>query len=76
MEHGFAVVDESLGMADCGFNLAGIYALNVVPETSLELYERSMGINARGVWLCSKEVIKRAVARNRPAAIQDRLRHP
>ncbi len=69
VERGFAAVDESLGTADCGFNLAGIHEVNVVAETSLEQYERIMGINARGVWLCSKEVITRALASNRPAAV-------
>ncbi len=65
----FANVDESLGAADCGLNFAGIVELNEVAETPLDQYERIMGINVRGVWLCSKEVIKRALARKQPATI-------
>jgi 2-keto-3-deoxy-L-fuconate dehydrogenase len=69
VESGFAAVDDALGAADCGFNMAGIYKFNVVTDTSLDLYERIMGVNTRGVWLCSKEVITRALERAHPATI-------
>jgi NAD(P)-dependent dehydrogenase (short-subunit alcohol dehydrogenase family) len=69
VERGFAIVDESLGTADSGFFFAGIVEPNNVAETSVEFWERTMGINARGVFLCSKEVIKRALARKQPATI-------
>jgi 3-oxoacyl-[acyl-carrier protein] reductase len=69
VERGFAAVDDALGTPDCGFNFAGIVELNSVAETSVDFWERTMGINARGVFLCSKEVIKRALAGKQPAAI-------
>ncbi len=69
VQRAYAAIDEALGTPNCGFNFAGIVELNTVAETTLEQYERTMGINARGVFLCSKEIIKRALARSQPAAI-------
>jgi NAD(P)-dependent dehydrogenase (short-subunit alcohol dehydrogenase family) len=68
VDRGFAVVDAALGRADCGFNMAGIYRFNG-PDAGVDEYERIMGVNARGVWLCSKEIVKRALASEQPATI-------
>jgi NAD(P)-dependent dehydrogenase (short-subunit alcohol dehydrogenase family) len=56
-----AVVGEH-GRIDVLFNNAGIAGVGDVEETSLELWERVMRVNARGVFLMSRAVVPTMVA--------------
>jgi NAD(P)-dependent dehydrogenase (short-subunit alcohol dehydrogenase family) len=56
-----AVVDE-LGRIDVLFNNAGIAGVGDVEETTLELWERVMRVNARGVFLMSRAVVPTMIA--------------
>jgi len=50
------------GRIDVLFNNAGIAGVGDVEETSLELWERVMHVNARGVFLMSKAVVPAMIA--------------
>jgi NAD(P)-dependent dehydrogenase (short-subunit alcohol dehydrogenase family) len=56
-----AVVDE-FGRIDVLFNNAGIAGVGDVEETSLELWERVMRVNVRGVFLMSRAVVPTMIA--------------
>lgn len=45
------------GRIDGLFNVAGIYPLGGVEQTSLELWERIMRVNVTGTFLCSRAVL-------------------
>jgi NAD(P)-dependent dehydrogenase (short-subunit alcohol dehydrogenase family) len=52
-----SAVVEQYGKIDVLFNNAGIAGVGAVEETTLELWERVMGVNARGVFLMSRAVV-------------------
>lgn len=52
-----AQVKERFGRIDVLFNNAGIPGVGVLHETPLELWERVMAVNVRGVFLVSKYVL-------------------
>jgi NAD(P)-dependent dehydrogenase (short-subunit alcohol dehydrogenase family) len=56
-----AVLDEH-GRIDVLFNNAGIAGVGDVEETSLELWEKVMRVNARGVFLMSRAVVPAMLA--------------
>jgi NAD(P)-dependent dehydrogenase (short-subunit alcohol dehydrogenase family) len=57
-----AQVAEEHGRIDVLFNNAGIPGVGDVEETTLELWERVMRVNARGVFLMSRAVVPAMVA--------------
>jgi NAD(P)-dependent dehydrogenase (short-subunit alcohol dehydrogenase family) len=57
-----AAVVEEHGRIDVLFNNAGIPGVGNVEETTLELWERVMRVNARGVFLMSRAVVPTMVA--------------
>jgi len=57
-----ASVTEAFGSIDVLFNNAGIAGVGTVEETSLELWERVMAVNVRGVFLVAKAVLPVMVA--------------
>lgn len=67
-----AAVGEVTGNAariDVLFNNAGIAGVGTVEETSLELWERVMAVNVRGVFLVAKAVLPVMVAARRGSII-------
>ena len=67
-----AAVEETLGVMggiDVLFNNAGIAGVGTVEETSLELWERVMAVNVRGVFLVARAVIPVMVAAHRGSII-------
>jgi NAD(P)-dependent dehydrogenase (short-subunit alcohol dehydrogenase family) len=58
-----AVVDQ-FGRIDVLFNNAGIAGVGDVEETSLELWERVMRVNVRGVFLMSRAVVPTMIAQS------------
>jgi NAD(P)-dependent dehydrogenase (short-subunit alcohol dehydrogenase family) len=57
-----AAVVEELGRIDVLFNNAGIAGVGDVEETTLELWEHVMRVNARGVFLMSRAVVPTMIA--------------
>lgn len=57
------------GRIDVLFNNAGIAGVGTVEETSLELWERVMAVNVRGVFLVAKAVLPIMVAARRGSII-------
>ena len=55
-------VIDAYGTIDVLFNNAGIAGVGTVQETSLELWERVMAVNVRGVFLVAKAVLPVMVA--------------
>jgi NAD(P)-dependent dehydrogenase (short-subunit alcohol dehydrogenase family) len=53
---------ERFGRIDVLFNNAGISGVGDLEETSLELWERVMSVNARGVFLMSRAVVPQMIA--------------
>lgn len=52
-----------LGDIDILVNNAGVFSVTPLAETTLEQWDRTMGVNARGVFLCIKAVLPAMVAR-------------
>ena len=59
----------AFGTIDVLFNNAGIAGVGTVEETSLELWERVMAVNVRGVFLVAKAVLPVMVAAHRGSII-------
>jgi NAD(P)-dependent dehydrogenase (short-subunit alcohol dehydrogenase family) len=57
-----AAVVDTWGRIDVLFNNAGIAGIGTVEETSLELWERVMAVNVRGVFLVARAVLPAMVA--------------
>jgi NAD(P)-dependent dehydrogenase (short-subunit alcohol dehydrogenase family) len=57
------------GRIDVLFNNAGIAGVGVLHETSLELWERVMAVNVRGVFLVAKAVLPSMMAAGRGSII-------
>ena len=62
-------VVEAFGTIDVLFNNAGIAGVGTVEETSLELWERVMAVNVRGVFLVARSVLPVMVAAHRGSII-------
>ena len=59
-----AAVVEEFGRIDVVFNNAGVSGVGDVEETSLELWERVMRVNVRGVFLMSRAVVPTMIAQS------------
>ena len=64
-----ADVVADFGRIDVLFNNAGIAGVGVLHETSLELWERVMAVNVRGVFLVAKAVLPSMIAAGRGSII-------
>jgi NAD(P)-dependent dehydrogenase (short-subunit alcohol dehydrogenase family) len=64
-----ASVLRAWGRIDVLFNNAGIAGIGTVEETSLELWERVMAVNVRGVFLVARAVLPVMVAARRGSII-------
>jgi NAD(P)-dependent dehydrogenase (short-subunit alcohol dehydrogenase family) len=60
---------DAWGRIDVLFNNAGIAGVGTVEETSLELWERVMAVNVRGVFLVARSVLPVMVAAQRGSII-------
>jgi NAD(P)-dependent dehydrogenase (short-subunit alcohol dehydrogenase family) len=64
-----ARIVDAWGRIDVVFNNAGIAGVGTVEETSLELWERVMAVNVRGVFLVARAVLPAMVAAHRGSII-------
>jgi NAD(P)-dependent dehydrogenase (short-subunit alcohol dehydrogenase family) len=63
-------VVSAFGRLDCAFNNAGVEAsLQKLADDSEENFDRLIGVNLKGVWLCMKHEIKRMIAQGQGGAI-------
>ena len=62
-------VNRAIGQIDVLFNNAGIAGVGTVEETSLELWDRVIEVNVRGVFLVAKAVLPGMVAAGRGSII-------
>ena len=65
----FAHAKERFGTIDILINNAGVCPMMPIKDTSYELWNQVMAVNMGGVFLCCREMIRQAVAANRPASI-------
>jgi NAD(P)-dependent dehydrogenase (short-subunit alcohol dehydrogenase family) len=68
-EAAVTTVRDAWGRIDVLFNNAGIAGVGTVEETSLELWERVMAVNVRGVFLVARAVLPLMVAAGRGSII-------
>ncbi len=54
----FAEMRRLVGRIDILVNNAGVSSIGSIAETSLAEWERVLGVNARGVFLCAREAVK------------------
>ena len=64
-----AAVVERFGAIDVLFNNAGIAGIGVLHETSVELWDRVMAVNVRGVFLIARAVLPSMIAAGRGSII-------
>jgi NAD(P)-dependent dehydrogenase (short-subunit alcohol dehydrogenase family) len=64
-----AAVIADFGRIDVLFNNAGIAGVGAVHETSIELWDRVMAVNARGVFLVAKAVLPTMMAAGRGSIV-------
>ena len=65
----FAFAKDRFGTIDILINNAGVCPVSLVQDTSLEAWNRVMAVNLGGVFLCCREMIRQAVAAEKPATI-------
>ncbi|MBL8379822.1 MAG: SDR family oxidoreductase [Burkholderiales bacterium] len=67
----FSAIDAAFGRLDCAVNNAGIGepAAPSFEEQSIENFDRVVGINVRGTWLCLREEIRRMKAQGGGAIV-------
>ncbi|MDQ2902068.1 MAG: glucose 1-dehydrogenase [Chloroflexota bacterium] len=65
----FAAIQQEHGRFDILVNNAGVSHVGTLLETSLDDWERVMGVNARGVFLCSRYAVTHMLAQNPPGGI-------
>jgi NAD(P)-dependent dehydrogenase (short-subunit alcohol dehydrogenase family) len=65
----FDLVTDEFGVATALFNGAGIAIGKDALETTYDEWERTLAVNLRGVWLCSKTLISRLAESNQRGAI-------
>lgn len=63
VETAFARAEETLGpRLDVLANVAGVGSTTTVPDTPVEVWDRVLDINARGVFLCCRAALPRMIA--------------
>jgi len=66
----FAQIDSRFGRIDAAFNNAGVEGLQApTDECTLDNWDRVMGINLRGLFLCMQEEIRRMLCQKEGGAI-------
>ncbi|MBL8384009.1 MAG: SDR family oxidoreductase [Burkholderiales bacterium] len=67
----FAAIDAAFGRLDCAVNNAGIGepAAASFEEQTTENFDRVVGVNVRGTWLCMREEIRRMKAQGAGAIV-------
>ena len=60
---------ERQGPVDLLVNVAGIGSVTTAPETSVEVWDRVLAVNARGTFLCCKHAIPSMASRGRGAIV-------
>jgi len=65
----FAHAKEHFGLIDVLINNAGICPMMPIKDTSYELWNQVMAVNMGGVFLCCREMIRQAIAAQKPASI-------
>jgi NAD(P)-dependent dehydrogenase (short-subunit alcohol dehydrogenase family) len=69
VDRAFAAIDARLGVLDVLVNCAGIGAPLAIIETSLERWDRTMRVNATGVFLCTRAAAQRMIPRRAGAIV-------
>jgi meso-butanediol dehydrogenase / (S,S)-butanediol dehydrogenase / diacetyl reductase len=64
----FAVAD-GFGQVDILINNAGVGAGGDALNTTVDEWDRTLGVNVKGVWLCSRALLRRVLEAGRPAVI-------
>jgi 3-oxoacyl-[acyl-carrier protein] reductase len=65
----FAHAVQHFGAVDVLINNAGICPMMPIRDSSYELWNQVMAVNMGGVFLCCREMVRQAVAAERPASI-------